>query len=258
MRERKEEMKKSLFAALLATLVMVAGANADSLHLRPGRTTGEALLGATASQFQSIGAEAQLRIPTLAAVEAATSVVPPAAPLPAPAANPKSVTVPGGTIISVRMRDSLDTRTTKTGALFTATLDSNLVGNNGVVVARRGTVVHGKVIKSANARRLTGKSELQLELIDIVINGTSYSIRTSGVQQKGASEGARTARKTAGGAGLGAIIGAIAGGAGKGAAIGATAGLGISMVKKGQPIQVPSETLLQFALSGTTTLPVAH
>ena len=51
--------------------------------------------------------------------------------------------------MDVRMLDSLDTSKTKTGALFTATLDSNLVAN-GVVVARKGTTVHGKVTKLAS------------------------------------------------------------------------------------------------------------
>jgi hypothetical protein len=56
---------------------------------------------------------------------------------------------------------------------------------------------------------------------------------------------------------LGAAIGASSGDAGKGAAIGATAGLGIAAVKKGEPIRVPSETLLEFTLALPTTLPVA-
>jgi hypothetical protein len=51
---------------------------------------------------------------------------------------------------------------------------------NGVVAARRGTTVHGKVIKSESARRLTGKSEMQLKLTDMVINGTAHPISTGG------------------------------------------------------------------------------
>ena len=80
---------------------------------------------------------------------------------------------------------------------------------------------------------------------------------TSGFQQKSESEGAQTAKKTLGGAGLGAAIVAIAGDAGKGAAIGAVSGVGLAMVKKGEPIRVPSETLLEFSLKQPTTLPVS-
>jgi hypothetical protein len=57
---------------------------------------------------------------------------------------------------------------------------------------------------------LTGKSELQLELTNIIIDGTGHPVMTSGFQSKGGSEGKETLKKTAGGAGLGAAIGAIA------------------------------------------------
>jgi hypothetical protein len=103
---------------------------------------------------------------------------------------------------------------------------------------------------------MAGKSELTLQLSDIVINGAAQPISTSGFQQKGASSGAKTAKRTAGGAGLGAAIGAISGNAGKGAAIGAVSGAGVSAITKGEAIRIPSETLLEFSLSQPTTLPV--
>jgi hypothetical protein len=174
-----------------------------------------------------------------------------------PPARPKDATVLAGTLIYVRLANTLDTSTAKTGDLFTATLDSNLVVGD-LVVARRGTRVHGKVIKAANARRATGKSELELELTNIIINGAARPITTSGFARKGPSSGAGTAKKTAGGAAGGAAIGAIAGNAGKGAAIGAVSGLGLSMITKGQPIRLPAETLLEFSLRYPTSLPVEH
>jgi hypothetical protein len=258
MKERKErrKMRKVVFAILLAAFVIVAGANADTLHLRSGQTVEGTFMGATTSQVKFLASDGQYKVYPLSAVEGLSFSAPPPPPPAAPAAAPTKVTVLAGTLIDVRMVDSLDTSKTQTGALFTATLDSNLVAN-GVVVARKGTTVHGKVTKSENARRLTGKSELQLALVNIVINGAAHPISTSGFQQKGKSEGTQTAKKVAGGAGLGAIIGGISGDAGKGAAIGATAGLGLAAVKKGEPIRVPSETLLQFALSVPTTLPVS-
>jgi hypothetical protein len=157
----------------------------------------------------------------------------------------------------VRLVNGLDTKSTKTGDRFTAILDSNLVAN-GVVVASRGATLHGIVNKSENARRLTGRSELEIALTDIVINGAAQQISTSGFQQKGSSEGASTAKKTAAGAGLGAAIGAIGGNAGRGAAIGAVSGVGVSMIKKGEPIVFPAQTLLQFSLAQPTILPVQH
>jgi hypothetical protein len=253
-------MKKFKLVILFAIFVTAIGANADTLHLRSGQNIEGTFLGASTSQIKFAEPGGRPRTYSVADVDGITFAVPAAAPPPPvapPPSRPTSVTVLAGTAIVVRMVDSLDTGKTNTGDLFSATLDSNLIAN-GIVVAPRGTPIRGKVIKSANARRLTGKSELQLQLTSIVINGTAHPISTGNFQQKGKSEGGETAKKTLGGAGLGAAIGAIAGDAGKGAAIGAVAGVGLAASKKGQPIRVPSETLLEFDLAHSTTLPVSN
>jgi hypothetical protein len=256
-------MKKAILAILFASLVFAEAARADTLHLRNGQRVEGTFLGGDMHEVKFLGPDRQTKTYAVTEVEALTFAVTPAPPPapkhPAPASAPKptKVTVLAGTPLLVRMSNSLDTSKTKTGALFTATLETNFVAD-GVVVARRGATVHGKVTKSENARRLTGKSELQLELSDIVINGSAHAIRTGGFQQKGKSEGAQTAKKMAGGAGLGAAIGAISGDAGKGAAIGATTGLGLAMVKKGEPVRIPIETLLEFTLQYPTSLPVSN
>jgi hypothetical protein len=113
------------------------------------------------------------------------------------------VTLLAGTLVPVCLVNGLDTKTTHTGDRFTAILDSNLVAN-GVVVASRGATLNGVVTKAENARKLTGRSERQIALTNIVINGAAQQTSTSGFQRKGASEGANTAKKTAAGAGLGA------------------------------------------------------
>jgi len=251
-------MGKGALVILFAAVVIQA-ASADTLRLRSGQSVEGVFLSADSRQVKFLQPDGQPRTYTLDSVEGITfaTLAAPAPAAPVPSAKPANVTVLAGTPIIVRMVDSLNTSQNHTGDLFTATLESNLV-TNGALVARRGATVHGKVIKSGQARRLTGKSELQLALINIVINGAAHPISTGDFQQAGASEGASTAKKTAAGAGLGAAIGAISGNAGKGAAIGAVSGLGVSMVKKGEPIRVPSETLLDFRLNQPAILPVAH
>jgi hypothetical protein len=256
-------MKQKLaivFTALLASAIVASG---DTLRFRSGLTIEGTFLGADTREIKFLGSDGQSKSYPLTLVEGITfgpSSLPaspaPKAAVAVPPPAPTKATVLAGSAILVRMVDGLDTSKTKTGQIFSATLETDLVAN-GIVVARKGTTVHGKVIKSVNARRLTGKSELQLELTSIVINGTAHPISTSGFQSKGGGEGKETLKKTAGGAGLGAIIGAIAGDAGKGAAIGAVSGLGIAMIKKGEPIQVPSESLLEFSLKLSTTLPLS-
>lgn len=171
----------------------------------------------------------------------------------------KRITVPAGTRILIRTVDSIDSTKQKKGDRFTATLETNLQAEN-TVVAPRGTQLYGRLADASSAGRMSGSSELTLELTDIVINGTAQPLLTSTYEVKGKGEGGSTAKKVVGGTGLGALIGGIAGG-GKGAGIGALAGAAggtaIAASKKGQQLQIPSETLLEFRLQQPVSLPVA-
>ncbi|HLW88445.1 MAG TPA: hypothetical protein VKR57_08110 [Terriglobales bacterium] len=179
---------------------------------------------------------------------------------PAAAQGAKTVTVPAGTRVLVRMVDSIDSRKQKAGFRFTATLETNLQAVD-VVVAPRGTTVYGRLASASSAGRMSGSSELTLELTDIVINGTAYPLLSSTYEIKGSGEGSKTAKKVVGGAGLGALIGGIAGG-GKGAGIGALAGAAggtaIAASKKGEQLSIPSESLLEFRLQQAAILPAGR
>lgn len=170
------------------------------------------------------------------------------------------VTVPAGTRILIRTIDSLDSSKQKTGYRFTASLETNLQAED-MVVATRGSTVYGRLVDASSAGRMSGSSQLTLELTDIVINGTAHPLLTSTFEVKGKGEGKKTAGKVLGGTGLGAIIGGIAGG-GTGAAIGALAGAAggtaLAGSKKGEQLQIPSESLLEFRLEQPVSLPIAE
>jgi len=171
----------------------------------------------------------------------------------------KKITVPAGTRILIRTADAIDSSKQKTGFRFTANLETNLQAEN-TVVAPRGSTVYGRLAQASSAGRMSGSSELTLELTDIVINGTAYPLLTSTYEVKGKGEGGNTAKKVIGGAGLGALIGVIAGGgkgAGIGAAAGAAGGTAVAASKKGQQLQIPSESLLEFRLQQPVSLPAA-
>lgn len=169
-----------------------------------------------------------------------------------------TVTVPAGTTILVRMIDSVDSDTNHVGDRFRASLEQDLV-LNGTVVAQRGTDVYGRLAEAKEAGRIQGKSQLKLELTDLLIGNRLQPIMTGDYEVSGSSRGANTAKKVGGGAALGAIIGAIAGG-GKGAAIGAGVGAGagtaVQVLTKGEQVHVPSETLLDFRITQPFTAQV--
>lgn len=177
-----------------------------------------------------------------------------AAPASAPAAlpppQPVTVTVSANTIVTVRTIDSIDSKTNQAGQVFRASLDAPIVVDNRVIVPAR-TDAYIKLVSASSAGRITGRSELGLELSSIVFQGKTYIVASSDVKQSGASRGKRSAETIGGGAALGALIGAVAGG-GKGAAIGAVvgggAGTGVQVFTKGQQVKIPSETRLDFTL----------
>jgi hypothetical protein len=177
--------------------------------------------------------------------------------MPSAMSQQRMVTVPAGTNIMVRMLDTIDSSKAQKGTRFTAVLETNL-SLNGTNIVPAGNTVYGRLAVAEQAGRATGSSNLQLELTDIVIDGTAYPIYTGAFEVKGSSSGKRSAKRLLGGAGLGAIIGGIAGNAGMGAAIGATAGAVGSVAQKGQSIQVPSETLISFRLQQPASLPAPY
>ncbi len=159
-------------------------------------------------------------------------------------------TIPTGSKIVIRMIDSVNSETNKLGDTFVAVLDEP-ISQGGVEVIPRGADVRGRIAKIDDAGRLKGSAQLGLELTQLIVNGIPYSVTTSEYNEVGEGRGKETAKRAGIGAGIGAAIGAIAGG-GKGAAIGAGVGGGgataIQVLTKGEKLNIPSETKLEFTL----------
>jgi len=276
----KRSMMQEFLLAATAVILLSGAAWAETLELKDGRLIQGKYLGGTQDtlRFQvqgnievyrvadvlaltfgeaSVGAStpASQRAPQAVPSAQASAMAPaPASATPsAPATD--SVTVPAGTYLRVRMIDGVDSQRNHVGDRFAASLDEDLVVD-GTVVARKGTDVYGRLADSKQAGQMTGRSELKLELTDILINGVAHPIITGDYQTVGSSRTSDTAKKVGGGAALGAIIGAIAGG-GKGAAIGAGVGAGagttVQVLTHGEQVRVPSETLLEFRLEQPVT-----
>jgi hypothetical protein len=159
-------------------------------------------------------------------------------------------TVPTGSKIVIRMIDSVNSEKNKIGEPFIAVLEEP-ISQDGIEVIPRGADIRGRIANIAGAGRVAGSAELGLELTQIIVNGIPYSVTTSEYEQVGEGRGKETAKRATLGAGLGAAIGAIAGG-GKGAAIGAGVGGGgataAQVLTKGEKLNIPSETKLEFTL----------
>ena len=148
------------------------------------------------------------------------------------------------------MIDSISSEKQSVGAPFVATLEEPIT-YGGVEVVPKGADVRGRVSTISDAGRITGSAQLGLELTQIVVNGIPYSITTAEYSEVAESRTGQTVTRAGVGAGIGAVIGAIAGG-GKGAAIGAGVGAGgataVQVMTKGEKLNIPSETKLEFTL----------
>jgi len=174
---------------------------------------------------------------------------PPAQPPSSSAAN-TGYTIPTGSKIIIQLVDAISSETSRVGSTFIALLDEPLTAN-GIEVAPRGADVRGRINTSNDAGRVSGKAELGLELTQLFVNGIPYALSTSEYSEAGESRTGETVKRAGIGAGIGAVIGAIAGG-GKGAAIGAGvgggAGTATQVLTKGEKLNIPSETKLEFTL----------
>jgi hypothetical protein len=167
-------------------------------------------------------------------------------------------TFPAGTPLTIRTTTVIDTDRNRVGDVFEATLENDLVFENRIVVPQ-GAIVRGRIAHAKESGAFTGKSELLLELTELIADDRSYLLRTSDYTEVGEDRGRRTATTIGGTTAAGTVIGAIAGG-GRGAAIGAATGAavgtGVQVATRGETLMVPAETILEFTLEAPLVINV--
>ena len=170
----------------------------------------------------------------------------------------QKVVIPAGTTVRVVTTDTIDANPDKINSVFVAALYAPITVGDKVVVPER-TKVNLKLMDAASASKLKGKSEMQVALDSIEFQGDIYVVKSSTYYVEGKSQGKETAKKTGIGAVAGTAVGAIVGG-GKGAVIGAVTGggggLAIQAIKKGDRLEIPPETRLDFTLQNPVELTI--
>src|SRR5262249_33685973 len=142
-----------------------------------------------------------------AIISPAPATPPAPAPAPAPGVEPVYVppppprqgVVPSGTLVATRMIDSINSETAHVGETFKASLDAPITVDNDTVFPK-GSEVYVKVAKVQSAGRVSGASELQVQLDQIFLGKKSYPIQSNLYVNTGEGQGKKTAKS----AGLGA------------------------------------------------------
>jgi hypothetical protein len=249
-----------------AFLLLASVALADTVTFRDGHTVTGSFLGGDARSVRvAVGDRVEnYPLDQITSISFNGSAPASAAAAPAPAPAPRreepraerretgGTTLASGTVLTVRMVDSVDSQRDRVGQTFRASLDEPVLDSAGNALIRRGANVTVKLVDDQQSGKIAGRTVLTLDLVSLDVNGRSVEIDTQSVTEQSASRTARSGKVIGGTAALGAIIGAIAGG-GKGAAIGAgagaAAGTGAEIATKGQRVHIPSETRLTFTLA---------
>jgi len=169
----------------------------------------------------------------------------------------EQIIVPRGTVIVVRLAETLSSAANKPGDTFLSRLASSVVIGDRVVIPE-GTVTKGKIVDARNARRLGGVSTLAVELTHFVYNARTYELSSSQYLRLSAPRNAYATAATTGGNGVGAILGTVIGrrrGAAIGTFLGGAAGTGVQALTKPPTAELPAESTLSLRLESPLIMP---
>jgi hypothetical protein len=177
--------------------------------------------------------------------------------LPPPPQAPAQLTLAAGSWITVRVNQPLSSDHNQPGDSFTGTLEQPLIAN-GLVVARHGQMVGGRVAEAVKAGHVKGTSRLGLQITEIsLVDGQQMPVRSQLVDRTGDTSVGRDVAAVGTTTAVGAAIGAAAD-RGFGAGMGAIAGAGASIIgvlaTRGKPTVVYPETVLTFRLEAPVTI----
>jgi hypothetical protein len=181
-------------------------------------------------------------------------------------------TVPSGTRLHARINETLNSRTSRVGERFTATVTDPVYSSTGAIVIPNGSTLTGRVDRVQPARKGGNPGSIDVSFVSLrlpngktrVINGTLTDLTSDNAKSdtEGTASGDRMKHRKlifigGGGAG-GAILGAAIGG-GKGALIGGLLGAGGGFLgeklTKGEEAEVRVGTEFGVYLNQPISLP---
>ena len=235
------------YVILILTVLLLISINsavmADTLELADGSLLEGRYITSNESYFifDAGGDIKAIPVDEVAALYLSTGVDKALSEAEAPESEP--LTLPAGTRMLVTFSETIDSSRHRAGHRFRAQLEGDLVVG-GTTVVRRGSYVFGQISEARQARRLAGRSELQIEFTDIMIDGQIFPISTTGLEAQGSGTGAQTVGRTARAAAIGGLMGGSSG-----ARTGAAIGAGASIVTRGASVNIPRGTLVETTLS---------
>ncbi len=169
-----------------------------------------------------------------------------------PRRAPRSVTVPAGAQLAVRLDATVSSASAASGQSVQGELAAPLEAG-GDLVAAAGTPVEARVQTAVPSGRLARPARLELVLTSVQIAGEWVPVVTSSVARTGPTHTKHNSRFIAGGAAIGALVGQLLGGNHnstlRGAAVGAAAGTGAAAATGKADVTIGAGEVLTFTLA---------
>jgi hypothetical protein len=170
--------------------------------------------------------------------------------------------LPTGTVLSVRMDQTVSTETSKVGQPISATVTSAIRTQNGQAVVPAGAKIRGSITGLDDSDHPADRALIRLDFNRLEMNGRSYplAVEVESAELKVGDRSVQARRGTLVGATAGAVLGAILSGAElddilKGAVIGAGAGSVIGIVLAGDAeAELPAGSTMSLRTTQQITL----
>lgn len=175
-----------------------------------------------------------------------------------PSAVYRDVTIPAGTVLTVRLDTPVASDTSRVEQRVEGTLARD-VRIGGVEALGAGATLRGVVTSAERSGRVKGRANVAFTFNHITAGGTAYPVRTRTISRVAPATKKRDAATIGLPAAGGAIVGGIIGGgdgAVKGGVIGGAAGTAAVLATRGQEVRLARGTTVSVRLASPLTVRV--
>ena len=151
--------------------------------------------------------------------------------------------LPAGTALPVRFETTVSSASSRPEDKVLAVVRQDVLDDEGRVVIPAGSELRGRVVSARRAGKVSGRSYLAVAFDAIEVHGQTHRISTHRLGVLGRKGTKKDAAIIGGGAGAGALVGALVdgrGGAAKGALIGGATGTGVVLTTRGPEVTIPA------------------
>lgn len=243
-------MKFLMLPVMTITTFLSVSSLADTIELQDEQILKGKLISINQNivDFELAGQRLKIERSNVKSISFSTPAISHASPVVATTQKGGEVIIPAATPMTVKMMETINSSKHAKGHKFKAQLESAITVDNNVVIPE-GTLVYGVITASKQSSRLVGKSNMQITFTDIMLDNKLLPIKTGGIKAVTTSTTKSTVARTA----RFAALGGLANGS-EGAENMAKAGVGISLLTKGNTVNIPTGTLLEFTLQAPLSL----